>query len=703
MKRKHSKISNSKSKKPRVKDTFVEESISEEEQLSEDSVSDSDVEEEDEEVFEQEYKKQILKEVRRETNRLPIKTKEGVLQHSEDQNEEEVSSAESEDDDVEPSDVEDLSEDDTSAPKSVTAMELFTTQNKTLEEKKIQVGSLSAGILENPNEKISNFKTLFNLMNDKNIGNYTTIKKLLVVSLLEVFRDLLPSYKIKQEIDKSVKLKKDTLRLEKYEVSLLQYYKKYLQTLERMTIVLIKKKGSNYIPSKAEKSLGELAAGALCDLLQTHSYFNYADNIAQTVVPLLNNRNVVVQEKVSTACKNIFKEDKKGEITLKILRLINQYAKKHSNVKPSVIAPLLSLQIKDINLDGERENLVKQKKLMSHKSNVLRLSKMERKRKAKLQELEKELLEVKAEENKQAKKKNQTEITKVAFGLFFRMLKTTRNTKVLDVCLRGISKFAHCINVDFYVDLINILDNLMKDDWLDYSEQQRCIQTVFLILSQQGDILNLDPTRFYTGAYENLLTIHASKNYKDFSIVLETLTYALLKRHKRITSKRMTSFLKRITTLSLQLLHNGTLGCLGIVKSLFQLNKTLDILLDMESAPGDGKYLPELNDPEYSNASATALYELALLHSHYHPTVVEYANYIGHGVDSNICNTKHGRSTAEELFEKHDISQMAFCPAVPVIKKVEKKIKTQHHYFRDSSFQQYCKDTLKQSHLSLYN
>lgn len=56
----------------------------------------------------------------------------------------------------------------------------------------------------------------------------------------------------------------------------------------------------------------------MCDLLTTHPNFNYAENIAQAVVPFLNHHNRTAREIVSNACKTIIKEDKKQEITLKV-------------------------------------------------------------------------------------------------------------------------------------------------------------------------------------------------------------------------------------------------------------------------------------------------------------------------------------------------------------------------------------------------
>lgn len=49
------------------------------------------------------------------------------------------------------------------------------------------------------------------------------------------------------------------------------------------------------------------------------------------------------------------------------------------NIRPEMIGILLFLKIKDVNLDQEKENQMKQKKVMSHKQNILKLSKKERK------------------------------------------------------------------------------------------------------------------------------------------------------------------------------------------------------------------------------------------------------------------------------------------------------------------------------------
>lgn len=63
----------------------------------------------------------------------------------------------------------------------------------------------------------------------------------------------------------------------------------------------------------------------MCDLLVSHPYFNYSQNIAQVLVPFLNNSRNNVRELVKNAIKTVFKEDKKEEVTLRVRTSIILY------------------------------------------------------------------------------------------------------------------------------------------------------------------------------------------------------------------------------------------------------------------------------------------------------------------------------------------------------------------------------------------
>jgi nucleolar complex protein 3 len=247
-------------------------------------------------------------------------------------------------------------------------------------------------------------------------------------------------------------------------------------------------------------------------------------------------------------------------------------------------------------------------------------------------------------------------------------------------------RFAHIINIEFFSDLIEVLNHLIEKADLGYREQLHCIQTVFAILSGQGEALNIDPSRFYTHLYRNILSVNAGKNHKDVESVIDSLENVLIKRRKNITHLRYLAFLKRLTSLSLQVLHNGALGCLSIVKNAMQLNSTLDILLDTENKVGSGKFDPNIIEPEFSNANCTSFFELALLMRHYHPTVVKMAQHISQGCQ--IGNSPFEPAVAKlspiELFEHFESEQMAFNPPIPIptpIKDIKlKKVKGMHAY-----------------------
>lgn len=96
---------------------------------------------------------------------------------------------------------------DDDSGKPVSTAELLAIRHETLRSKKIEIGSLSAGLLESPEDKISNFRNLLNIIDEKIEGVYFSVRKLAVVALLEVFKDILPSYQLKPEINKGVKCK----------------------------------------------------------------------------------------------------------------------------------------------------------------------------------------------------------------------------------------------------------------------------------------------------------------------------------------------------------------------------------------------------------------------------------------------------------------------------------------------------------------
>ncbi|XP_063979573.1 nucleolar complex protein 3 homolog [Diachasmimorpha longicaudata] len=669
------------------------------------------------------YEERILSATEQEEGKkirvlLPVKTKEGVVKNriveenddsdgAEQQNDSEIKTeSNAEDDDVnsddEPGEFEVTSVDDVNAKDKVTTVELLACREEILKSRKFKIGILSSTLLENPQGKVQNFKVLLDFLDESNPEVCITVKKLTIVSLLEVFRDLLPAYCINSAgRDDGIRYKKETLELKNYEEVLLRSYKNYLQKLEKMAGVLRRKRGDTRALDSFQIELAQLAVTSLCQLLTTHPYFNYSVNIASFLVPLLDNKREKIRETIFQCFKQIFTDDKRGEISLVVVRKLNQYIKQHEQTANSeIISVLLFLKIKDVNLDAERKEENKQKKLSNYKQRVLALSKRERKKNKKLVEIEKEMLETQATESKLKKNKILTEITSIVFTIYFRILKRTPNKKILSACLEGLAKFAACINLEFYQDLVNVINSLMKDDNLGQREQLHCIQTVFTILSGQASTLNIDPYVFYVHLYKQLFNVHAGRTHDNCSILVNILLQVLIDRRKNVSQNRLIAFAKRVMTIALQMQHHGTLGLLGIIKSIMQLDKNADLLLDTDNNSGDGFYQPDLDEPEYCNAHRSALWELIPLQRHYHSIVQKMSRYIACRVPATGEGTlpvEILKQRPSELYENYDCSGVIFKPAVQVPKKssVSKVIKNWE--CSNGEFEEYVKSVKSRS------
>ena len=327
--------------------------------------------------------------------------------------------------------------------KKMSATELLLEREQELQRQRFRIGVICSGILEKPEEKVKNIGALIDLMTEMGSDkeeNLISTRKLAMISLVEVFRDIVPDYKVGVVDLEQQKVKKDTLARVTYENELLKYYKKFLRELENMTKALKRRKYGPR-PSKENVSLAEISVQCLCEALLAQPYFNFSTNIAQVLVTFLNCQNEVVRKKIHETFVKIFKTDKRLDITRHIVRNINYLVKKKSNfVFVEVVSCLTSLQIKNINVNAEKEAELKQKKLEQHKSRLISMSKRERKRKKKLADLEKEMMETQAEENKQTKNSKLTDISKLAFTIYFRILKQNPNSRLLSTTLEGLAK-----------------------------------------------------------------------------------------------------------------------------------------------------------------------------------------------------------------------------------------------------------------------
>ncbi|XP_030611769.1 nucleolar complex protein 3 homolog [Archocentrus centrarchus] len=603
---------------------------------------------------------------------LPIKDKTGVIPQSiervvEKQQEEEEE--EEEDAAVELDSVE--KEAELASCVEMTPAQRERLRDQKLNERKLTIASLASAIVSDPFSSIKRVKELRAMLMEADPSVAVTVRKLAMISLMEVFKDIAPTYRIRPltSAEKATKVKKETQVLREFEEGLVSQYKFYLEDLEQ-TIKdwkQKKKKRSQAVAFQSYGGLAEVAVRCLCELLVALPHFNFHNNIIVILVPLMNDPVKKVSVMCCDALGKLFQQDKEGGASLATVRVISGLVKSlNYNVRPELLRTLLSLRIKEVEVKKDIEAMAPKQKFMTNKEKKKNLSRMQRKWKKAEEKLEKELLETEASESKDKKIKLHTEMLNIVFLIYFRILKKAQKSVLLPAVLEGLANFAHLINLEFFDDLLNVLQGLIQSGDLSTKETLHCIQTVFTILSGQGDVLNIDPLNFYSQFYKLLLRLHAGASSDDTVIVLRCLDAMLTRRRKQVTLQRAMAFVKRLSTISLHMMPNASVGILAANRATMHAFSKCDFLLDNE-IQGSGFYLPELDEPEYCNAQNTALWELHTLQRHYHPVVRRFAVHLSQGAPSegsSALSVELSRRSPVELFDDYSIKQMTFNPPV---------------------------------------
>ncbi|VDK18747.1 unnamed protein product [Anisakis simplex] len=119
----------------------------------------------------------------------------------------------------------------------MSAVELMRKRNEMIETAKQEISDIALNLLAQPQQQIDRLRVLIGLCKGERIHSLIreTVQKLAIASTVEVFVDIIPGYAIRplSEEEKSQKMKKETKKLHDYENTLLNYYNKYLQVIEK--------------------------------------------------------------------------------------------------------------------------------------------------------------------------------------------------------------------------------------------------------------------------------------------------------------------------------------------------------------------------------------------------------------------------------------------------------------------------------------
>ncbi|XP_028414221.1 nucleolar complex protein 3 homolog [Dendronephthya gigantea] len=613
--------------------------------------------------------------------RLPLKNETGVIRQSYDhvENEETPDPLCFVEGCPKQEDTKDSQNEDMIAAE-LSAVDLLKLRQEKIEAKKALISELVSSVLEDTQANIDKLGEMNKLCQEKDSDISLTVRKLAIVSQLEVFKDIIPGYRIRplSESEQNVKVSKDVKKVRHFEEGLLRSYQRYLEILEQTIKEKKKYRGSR---KHLGKGLPMIALQCLCDLLKNVPHFNFRTNIMAVLVPKMNDQST--HGEISSLCcetvQSIFKTDSVGEISLEIVQLINKLVKNQSfKVKPCVLETFISLRLHDAELGGkgkENEQRPKSGNKME-KMKKKKMSKNDRKRQKELKKIERELQEAEAVEGKEKSRRMQTEIIKLVFSIYFRVLKSADVSPLLAPVLAGLSKFTHLINIDFFGDLMIVLKNLVTSEDISSRNKLHCILTAFKILSGQGEALNIDPQTFYCHLYSTLLDIDKAG---DIKIALDCLDVMVNKRRKQVSIQRLLSYIKRLCTVSLYQSTSTSLALLSFARSFLQMNAKSGIILDNDCA-GSGVFRPEIKDPEYSNADSTTLWELAVFQKHYETVLRNYASHISLGNPSHtpggLSNQLARKNPMELLEEFREDKQLDDLLNNPLRMKKQSSVKT---------------------------
>lgn len=534
-------------------------------------------------------------------------------------------------------------------------LQLFVKRQQEVTQMKEKIAKLSISVLEDPEKNLRKLRDLHELLTEE---DDVTIRKLIILSELKIFHDIIPSYRVVTGADVGVNLSKDVKKLREFEHGVLDCYQAYLTTLGDLLYQgkeILKAKGEKAAAANGKKlkvksygkwkpstvdisgmtdagveamlSLGRVAAKALGELLVQHHHFNFRANLINALVPILNTADVELSKIVADSCRALFQTDTKGSSSLELARTISQLVKKKEfYVRPVVVEVLKALKLRKPLEDGD--SIFSASKWTPNHKSKKHQSKKEAKEAKKDKEVQKELKETEAVESKQDRDSLQTETLKVIFLLYFKILKNTKRSPLLPVILESLAHFAHLINLDLLLNLVEVLKEIIVDKLIPLESTMHTVITAFQAIKLQGDSLTVDLKDFYSHFYPMLEPSMASPSRYPVLLPLLIKSLELMLTHRRILAlERVAAYAKRILTLSLHLPPQCIIATLIVLNQIFRKYPKTQQILDTEIS-GMGSYMPEVADPEHCNAFAATAWEFSLLTEHVHPSVANLAKMI---------------------------------------------------------------------------
>jgi len=188
--------------------------------------------------------------------------------------------------------------------------------------------------------------------------------------------------------------------------------------------------------------------------------------------------------------------------------------------------------------------------------------------------------------NKKKLYMRQKMIIEAIFGVYFYILKLEVSDKLLEPALRGMSKFAHLINIELILDLIQVISEKLQtaDKKLSLPCKLHCISTTFKCLSGRGTSIEMDVRQHYETIYNILLSVTLNiYEWEYFGLIFECMN-SMFGRHasKSLPIDRVSAFVKRLVNISTQLPPQYAIAAQHQARKLMIADPRLYNMLDVE-------------------------------------------------------------------------------------------------------------------------
>ncbi|PVU89726.1 hypothetical protein BB559_004980 [Furculomyces boomerangus] len=375
------------------------------------------------------------------------------------------------------------------------------TADEYLVSSQIRIAESSEKILESPEENMSHIKTLLAFASPETEPE-SRVCQLGLLSLLSVFRDIVPGYFIREltEKEKETKVTKEIKQQRRYEETLVRNYKSYLTLLFSLVKDGLSEANRKDTVNPITVNQGLLATKCLVELVTSIPHFNFRADIIEQLVEVYI-QTPEKHEKVSSMATEarlgiirLLKIDLTGRYSEEACLIASKRIKRLSyKIDPSGLAPWLSLplcdeltrnpqDVKQENREKMQKERAKQKlKLMkrlrqgrnvgsSDTRRALHMSKKQKKQAAELKLAQQDLKVAEAEVNLEERQVHQTNTLKHVFVTYFRILKHQQSPGLYPAVLEGLARFAHLISVDFFPDVLSSLKSIIRGNYVSSNE-----------------------------------------------------------------------------------------------------------------------------------------------------------------------------------------------------------------------------------------